>query len=191
MAAITARSASPEALVARVPASTAGWFAAKPTVPRRGRVSSQTMFAPSARLPIMADPAWVGRIARPMDCQACFLLNHEALTALDLRVVRQAFVLVIRRHGGRQWPGAGCAITDLAEDGAILVWSAWRMSPMARLRSVAIRREREPVRTGEESLRNATSRTQWTSLSGPLAADVATNSDQRGRDANSPSTRHT
>ena len=49
--------------------------------------------------------------------------------------------------------------------GAILVWPAWRISPIARLRSVAIMRGRGPVRTREESSRNVTSRTQWTLFS--------------------------
>lgn len=44
--------------------------------------------------------------------------------------------------------------------GAMRVWPAWRVSPIAR-RSVAMMRGREPVRTREESSRNVTSRTRW------------------------------
>jgi hypothetical protein len=44
---------------------------------------------------------------------------------------------------------------------AILVWPAWRMRPIARLRRVAMTRGREPVRTWEASSPNVTSRTQW------------------------------
>ena len=43
--------------------------------------------------------------------------------------------------------------------GAILVWPAWRMSPMARLRRVAMTRGRERVLTRDASSRYVTSRT--------------------------------
>jgi hypothetical protein len=44
---------------------------------------------------------------------------------------------------------------------AIFVYPACRISPIARLRSVAIILGREPVFTWDESSRKVTSRTQW------------------------------
>jgi len=44
---------------------------------------------------------------------------------------------------------------------AILVWPAWRIRPITRLRRVAMILGRDPVLTWEPSSRNVTSRTQW------------------------------
>ena len=50
---------------------------------------------------------------------------------------------------------------DPPDGAAILVWPAWRISPIARLRSVTIIRGRDAVLTREASSRQVTSRTQW------------------------------